>query len=306
MVGQSQKMARIFPTADCGRTGVFGRPAAEPYCSRAFTLVELLVVIAIIATLSALLLPALAGARNQAWRASCVNNEKQMAVAWMIYADDNSDHLAANGGDAATTSSQPHLWVYGGNHGAPETLTNTLYLTGDNYAEFARLLPSSLIYKCPADRSTWPVWTLEPFALKLTYVPEERSYAMNSYIGTTPASMLSPLVINPRYKVYLTSGQMVADQPDSRFLFMDVNPANICTPGFGVDMSLSRWIHYPSALHRQRGVIVFADGHVEVHRWLDDSTMLQLPTGMGFIGHDNTAFHNRDLPWIASHATSLR
>jgi prepilin-type N-terminal cleavage/methylation domain-containing protein/prepilin-type processing-associated H-X9-DG protein len=82
--GKPTKATRVFDAADC-REGSAGREG--------FTLIELLVVIAIIALLAALLLPALAKAKDKGKMIACVSNQRQLAVAAMTYSVDNSDWL---------------------------------------------------------------------------------------------------------------------------------------------------------------------------------------------------------------------
>src|SRR5258708_4527877 len=82
---------------------------------RGFTLVELLVVIAIITILAALLLPVLGKAKLKARGIQCMNNHRQLAIAWKMYVDDNRDVLPYAShwpyGPAELTEQSKYAWV---------------------------------------------------------------------------------------------------------------------------------------------------------------------------------------------------
>src|SRR5260370_27008202 len=89
-------------------------PATSARVCAAFTLIELLVVIAIIAILAALLLPALSSAKKRGTRAVCLNNQRQLALSWILYADDSQGVIVnMNNFDNANIPWQTqHPWLY--------------------------------------------------------------------------------------------------------------------------------------------------------------------------------------------------
>lgn len=259
-----------------------------------FTLVELLVVIAVIATLAALLLPALSRAKGKAWRVQCVNNQRQLCLAWHTYTDDNQGRLPSNGyGIAGKT------WVVGREHIHPEAYTNQSYLLDPQYALFADYVHSLGVYKCPADRSTINLGGQD--------LPRLRNYALNAYFAwDTPADDDEN---SSTYWTFYKISDCAPFDPSRLYTFVDTSPVNICYAGFVLFLGSSGWFwHRPSIEHDNSGTVAFADGHVEAHRWRDPDTLKYARDGGNADG-----FHfcfvnpsNQDLVWLQYHASMPR
>jgi prepilin-type N-terminal cleavage/methylation domain-containing protein len=272
--------------------------AKNPVCGktlRAFTLIELLVVIAIIAILAALLLPALAKAKVRAQGIQCVSNLRQMNLGWMLYASDNLEHYPVN---AATGQEYPKVgedvvnpsWVAGvmSENSTPDN-TNTDKLVGAAYAPFGSIggyIKNAGVYHCPADHSV-DVGNGQP---------RVRSISMNGWINPGKTNSSDSSYWAQSFKKFTSSSDFGRALLSSIFVFFDESAETIndgwlllSTDGYNSDGSVNldmvHSIDLPATYHNDSGAFSYADGHADLHHWVDE------------------AQDKEDIAWLMTHAT---
>jgi prepilin-type processing-associated H-X9-DG protein len=273
----------------------FSEPARQ---TPAFTLVELLVVAAVVGLFALTLVPTMARTKPNTASFQCLNNLRQLAFSWKMYAEDNNGSLVYNqdGGNVGKAIGSEG-WV-GGWLDYTSSTDNTnigLLIDHSKYAYGAYLGPyvnSAAPFKCPADKSTAPMVGGPK--------PRVRSVSMNNHVGTGSHTWTMSSI---RYPNCTNAAQIKS--PAYMFVFLDEREESINEGMFITDPdTLYQLIDYPASYHNSAGSFSFADGHSEIHRWTDPRTMPALRQGQVIQLNLNLP-GDTDVLWLAQRSAGV-
>jgi prepilin-type N-terminal cleavage/methylation domain-containing protein/prepilin-type processing-associated H-X9-DG protein len=261
------------------RRGEPGEPAGIVHqaarATAGFTLIELLVVIAIIAILAALLLPALAAAKKRATQATCLSNQKQLAMAWTMYVGDNSDRVMSFN---TVANQNPPCWRIEANDSsipaAPATLSGDeaikwKFQEGYRRGAIYQYAPNADVIHCPGDiRKVAPTFCWDSYSGAGGFVGGDGVTFPGSHLGTI-SKQSQVMHASERFLWVEESGSQMpagASYIENQHAW-DMKPGG---PSIGPSpFYTAQWIDSPAAFHGANSTFSFADGHAESHKWVN-------------------------------------
>ena len=258
-----------------------------------FTLIELLVVVAIIAILAALLLPALNQAKIRATSVRCMSNQKQLALAWLMYASDNSDQLPINADSSVSYNGTPS-WISGRmDWTVGQVNTNTDNLINDTYSLLGGYLGRNYqVFACPAVTSY-----LSPAQSKHGWNNRCRGVSMDGALGD---GIKYNQMTNAVYWYLATKlSEIHVPGPSDVYVFLDEHPDSLDD---GIFYTFNRpWgslVELPGCQHNNACGVSFADGHSEIHKWR--GAFSHQPVTYIYTINKGVLMNDPDMLWLAA------
>jgi prepilin-type N-terminal cleavage/methylation domain-containing protein/prepilin-type processing-associated H-X9-DG protein len=263
---------------------------------RAFTLIELLVVIAIIALLLSILMPAFSTAKAIAAGVVCTSNEKQLTLAWIMYAGDNNDYICDAVPVGTSTGIASGQWGF---VAAPMNIgggrsTSTLEdrIRGFEKGALWAYLETHKVFHCPVDKR----W-------KKASSGAYRSYS----IGAVLSPLYYPNAGWGQGKVAIIKMTQFTS-PSDKFIFLEETEAGAFNHNtWDIDLNNPSWIDPFAILHNDSSTFGYADGHAGRHKWTQERTRWLAETGGKFKPVIDNNMHPgstlEDYNWFVKHYT---
>jgi type II secretory pathway pseudopilin PulG len=263
---------------------------------RAFTFTELLVVVGVLVLLLLVLIPAQADSHTKSQGIRCLDNMRQIMNAFMLYTQDNHDLFPPNPDDGNATLG--HNWCAGQAGPGAANEFNSEILANPQLCLIATYLNTNVsLFRCTADLRVGIYQGTDPAKVG-TKVRAARSISMNQAVGTVCPSFNSgtghsgkptlsvngPWLDNAHsnrrnapWRTYGRLSEVVIPGPANLWVMTEEDPFSINDGGFAFGMNSAEWIDFPSTLHGMSCVIGFADGHAELHKWVNQTTRVLQP-----------------------------